>query len=469
VAVARARSVFSDWSTAGFQARARALKRVRDEIVQARHELIDLVVSETGKARGDAVLEFVMLLDTMHYYLSRGATFIADKKVTPHLLKNKRASISYHPLGVVGVISPWNFPVDLGFGEAVPAMLAGNPVILKPSEFTPLISLEIARLARQAGLDSRVFQVMTGLGETGAALVQQVDHITFTGSVKVGRMVAEAAAKRLIPCTLELGGNDAMIVLRDADIDRAAAGAVWGAFFNCGQMCMSVERVYVEEPVAQQFIDAVTAQTRALRQGPDGDFSVDVGSMTRLAQLDTVRAHIDDAVAQGAKIRTGGDTAPGLPDAYFQPTVLTEVDHCMEIMQEETFGPVLPIMRVRNAQEAVRLANESRYGLNASVWSKNLPAARQIAKQIESGNVCINDVVVSYSIPEIPFGGVKESGIGRRHGPQGMRKYTRSQSVAEDRLGLRREPFWYPYSPGVLGLAERAAGIFAGVRGLFRR
>jgi acyl-CoA reductase-like NAD-dependent aldehyde dehydrogenase len=285
--------------------------------------------------------------------------------------------------------------------------------------------------------------------------------------VGVGRIVAQVAARRLIPCTLELGGKDPMIVLRDADLDRAARAAVWGAFFNSGQMCMSVERVYVEEAVADAFIDQVVRRTGRLRQGVDGRYTHDVGAMTRPEQLDLVEAHVAQAVDAGAEVLIGGQRTPGLPESFYEPTVLVGVDHSMDVMREETFGPLLPIMRVGDAQEAVNLANDTEFGLNASVWSRDKHTARSVARRIESGNVCINDVVSSYALLELPFGGEKTSGLGRRHGPGGIRKYTISQSLSEDRLGLSSEIHWYPYSPRLLGAIERVSGIFGGLKGLF--
>ena len=467
--VARARTAFAAWSSLGPSGRVRILTNVRDNLVANRSLLIDRLVEETGKVRGEALTEVSMMLESFRYYLGLAPKALADEDISPGLLKNKRARVVYHPRGVVGIISPWNFPLDLSFGECIPALLAGNAVVVKPSEFTPLILLEAQRLAIEAGLDPNLFNVVTGEGKTGAALVKHVDQITFTGSVKVGRLVAQAAAKRLIPCTLELGGKDPMIVLRDADLDRAAAGAVWGAFFNSGQMCMSVERVYVEECVADRFVAKVVEATRSLRQGVDSDYVMDVGSMTRIAQLETIEEHVSDAIERGAKILTGGQRTPGLRDSFYEPTVLIGVDHSMLIMKEESFGPVLPIMRVRNANEAIQLSNDSAYGLNSSVWSKDIECARRVARQMQAGSVCINDVVVSYGVPELPFGGVKESGLGRRHGTVGLRKYTMQQSVAEDRFGLGREPHWLPYNAKALRIAETAAALFAGIRGLLRR
>ena len=468
-AVARGRQAFSSWSILGVEGRRQILTKVRDNLVKHRSRLIDKLIEETGKVRGEALTEVSMMLESFRYYLGLAPKALAAEEITPGLLKNKRARVLYHPRGVVGIISPWNFPLDLSFGECIPALLAGNAVIVKPSEFTPLIVLEAQRLATDAGLDPNLFQVITGDGSTGQFCVEAVDQITFTGSVEVGRLVAQNAAKRLIPCTLELGGKDPMIVLRDADLDRAAAGAVWGAFFNSGQMCMSVERVYVEDCVADRFVAKVVEATRSLRQGVDGHYAMDVGSMTRIAQLDTIDRHVADAVDRGAKILTGGQRKPGMPESFYEPTVMIGVDHSMLVMQEESFGPLLPIMRVQGVNQAIELSNDSPYGLNSSVWSKDVACARRVARQLHTGSVCINDVVVSYGVPELPFGGEKESGLGRRHGIGGLRKYTKQQSVAEDRFGLGREPHWLPYNATALRLAEKAALLFSGLKGLLGR
>ncbi len=463
--VARAREAFQGWAELGFTGRARIMRRWLAGLVREREGLVRRLVEETGKVRGDATVELTILLDCFRYYLDHGAEALADEPVTPRLMKNKRAWITRRPRGVVGIIAPWNFPLDLGIGECIPALLAGNAVLLKPSELTPLATMEAERLAAEAGVPAGIFQVLTGAGATGAALCEHVDQITFTGSAGVGRKVGAVAARRLIPCTLELGGKDPMIVLRDADLDRAARGAVWGAFFNCGQMCMSVERVYVEAAIAERFVAKVVERTRALRQGVDQGYTHDVGSMTRAAQVGVVEAHVQDAIDRGATVLTGGARLEGLPATFYPPTVLTDVDHGMLIMQEETFGPVLPIMEVDSAREALRLANASPYGLNASVWTRDKETGRNLARGLGAGSVCINDVVASYALPELPFGGEKESGLGRRHGPGGIRKYAADTSVLEDRLGLASEPHWYPYSPGLMGLVDRVQGLFGGLGG----
>jgi acyl-CoA reductase-like NAD-dependent aldehyde dehydrogenase len=330
------------------------------------------------------------------------------------LLKTKKVTVHYQPRGVIGLVTPWNFPLILTIGEAIPALLAGNAVVIKPSEWTPLIALRGAEVLHEAfkaaGLPSEILQVVNGYGETGGALVDEADMIAFTGSVRTGRAVAERAARRLVPISLELGGKDPMIVLRDADLERAANAAVWGAFTNSGQVCISVERVYVEEPIAEEFTRRVVEKTKQLRQGIDGneaigDKRVDVGAMTFPKQVETVEDHLADAKVRGAQILTGGQRNPSMPGRFFEPTVITNVDHSMKIMTEETFGPVLPIMRVKDAAEALHLANDSRYGLNASVWTRDRRQGERLAAQVEAGMTTVNDVLVGFGVTDAPSGG----------------------------------------------------------------
>lgn len=445
-AVMDARAAFRTWRRLTFKERAELLLRGRDLILDKRDELIELMIEETGKVHVDAMADLLSFCDTVGYYCKHGARFLADEKLSLHLLKNKRVKSVYGPRGLVVNISPWNFPLDLALNPAITALLAGNVAIIKPSELTPRIAVAAAEALREAGLPKNVLQVVTGYGEAGAQLCQHADFICFTGSVETGRKVAIAAAERLVACTLELGGKDPFIVLEDADVDRASRGAVWGAFYNSGQVCMSVERVYAAEPVYDEFVDRVVNLTGRLRQGPDSEWDKDIGSMTDPRQIDIVEAHIADAVAKGARILTGGERNRDLPGYFFKPTVLVDVDETMDIMMSETFGPVMPIRKVKDAEEALQLANNSEYGLNASVWSKNKGRAASIARELESGAVCINDCIVSYSAVEAPYGGIKHSGLGRRKGPDEIRKYCHQKTVLEDILGLKREPVWYPYS-----------------------
>jgi len=447
-AVASARSAYRDWRALTYDERAEYLLAGRDRILDKQDELVDLLVAETGKVRTDTLAELLAFCDTVGYYAKHGAQFIADRKLSLHLLKNKRAKSIYTPRGLVVNIAPWNFPFDLAINPAIPALMAGNVVIIKPSEITPRIAVRAVEVMREAGLPKDVLQVVTGFGATGARLIEHADFVTFTGSVATGRKVAVACAERLIPYTLELGGKDPFIVLEDADLRRASKGAVWGAFMNSGQVCMSVERAYVVDACYDEFVERVVTLTDKLRQGGDSGYDQDVGSMTDPRQIDIVQAHVDDAVAKGAKVLTGGERNDALKGHHFKPTVLVDVDESMDIINEETFGPVLPIRRVRDAEEALRLANDSRYGLNASVWSRDKTRAHFLAREIESGAVCINDCIVSYEAIEAPYGGIKESGIGRRKGPDEIRKYCNQKTVLEDIFGLAREPVWFPYSTG---------------------
>ncbi len=365
-------------------------------------------------------------------------------------MKGKKLILRYRPLGLVGVIGPWNYPLTNSFGDCIPALAAGNAVILKPSEITPLTSLLLAEGLRACGIPEDVFQVATGRGATGAALIEEVDMIMFTGSTRTGRKVAEAAGRRLIPSSLELGGKDPMIVLADADLERAANVATYYSMQNSGQTCISIERAYVEAPVYDEFVAKVTDKVRALRQGrPDGGpGTVEVGSMTFPPQVDLVEDHVADALAKGARALTGGHRGTG-DGHFFEPTVLVDVDHSMKIMQEETFGPTLPIMKVRDAEEAVRLANDSPYGLAGSVFSKDTEKGEKIARRVEAGAVCVNDAIINFAALELPMGGVKASGLGSRHGAHGIRKYCNEQALLiTPRLALKRELHFFPYTRG---------------------
>lgn len=453
-AVQRGRDAFRVWSQLSFKERGRAMLAVRELLVERREAVIKTICDESGKPRFEAIaLEIGYVCDALTFFAKNAARFLKDQKVSPHLFKSKKLVVRYHPRGIVGIIAPWNFPLVMTLGEAIPALMAGNAVIIKPSEWTPLTAVLSAEIAREAfasvGVPKDLLQVVTGYGETGSTLVDEVDMIGFTGSIKTGKLVAERAAKRLIPVSLELGGKDPMIVLKDADLERASSAAVWGAFMNAGQVCISVERVYVEEAIADKFTNLVVEKTLALRQGIEtqaGEQRIDVGAMTFPKQLETVEEHVRDAAEHGAKILTGGRRAQSLKGRFYEPTVLTDVNHSMQIMRDETFGPVLPIMRVKDENEALRLANDSRYGLNASVWTKDAAKGARIASHIEAGSVCVNDVITGVAVTDVPFGGVKESGTGRRHGASGIRRFCTEQTIVIDRFGLKREAIWYPYT-----------------------
>jgi acyl-CoA reductase-like NAD-dependent aldehyde dehydrogenase len=467
--VARVRANQPEWEAIGIQARYRWLGKLRDWLLDNADRVLDTMQLETGKVRADASNEPAYLADLINFYGSRAARFIGEEGVRPHtpLLAAKKLRIQYRPHPVVGIISPWNFPLILALGDAIPAMQAGAAVVIKPSEFTPLGLAEVVKAWREEIGGPDVLECVQGLAETGEALVDAVDFVQFTGSDRTGRKVMARAAQTLTPVSLELGGKDPMIVLADADIDRAANAAAWGGMMNSGQICMSVERIYVEEPVYDRFLAQLTAEVGKLRQGTDDRrFGKDVGAMTSPNQTAIVEEHVSEALAAGARALTGGGRVEG-PGDYFQPTVLVDVDHSMKVMREETFGPVVGVMKVRDAEEALRLANDSRYGLSGSVFGERERAER-VARRVECGAVNVNDVLVNYLATDVPMGGWKQSGIGYRHGEPGIKKYCRTESVVITRFGGKREPTWYPYTKGRRGLVGRIAQAFT-ARDLKRR
>ena len=457
---ARARAAQPGWAAMSVAERGQIFRRAQKWMFDNSARVLRTVVAETGKTYEDANLtDLGYTAVALGFWARHAARYLKDERVPIGLNPlniGKRALIRYAPVGVVGVIGPWNYPLVNSFGDCIPALMAGNSVILKPSEVTPLSSLMAAEMMTECGLPDGVFQVATGDGSTGAALVDVVDSIMFTGSTRTGRRVAIAAAERLIPCNLELGGKDPMIVLADADIDRAANAAAFYSMLNGGQICISIERAYVEAPVYDQFVEKVTGQVAKLRQGPPGGGvgTVDVGAVIFGPQVETIDAHVRDATAKGARALTGGQRRPGA-GRFYEPTVLVDVDHSMQAMTEETFGPTLPIMKVDSADEAVALANDSVYGLQASVWTRDLARGEALARQLQSGVVTVNDAVLNYTQMNLPMGGWKQSGIGTRHGAGGIRKYTKTQSLMLTRFGLDRELFMFPYkgwvSRGLLG------------------
>jgi len=447
--VKRARAAQPAWEAMGFQERGRIMRRAQKWMLDNADRVIDVVVSESGKTHEDAQLaDLGYTVSALGFWAKESEKYLADERVPSWnnpVAAGKKLIIRYAPVGVAGIIGPWNYPIANSFGDCIPAMMAGNSVILKPSEVTPLSSLLMQEMMIECGLPEDVFQVATGDGSTGAALIRQVDVIMFTGSSRTGRAVMKEAAEELIPCYLELGGKDPMIVCKDADIERAANAASFYSMNNGGQVCISVERVYVEAPVYDQFVDKVTANIRQLRQGaPAGVGSVDIGAVTFPPQVDIIDSHVKDAAAKGAKILTGGHPGSG-PGRFYEPTVLVDVDHTMSCMTDETFGPTIPIMKISDPDEGVRLANDSEYGLQASVWTKDVRRGEELARQIHAGVVCVNDAQVNYTALNLPMGGWKESGLGTRHGANGIRKYSKIQSLLVTRRALKREPFMFPY------------------------
>jgi acyl-CoA reductase-like NAD-dependent aldehyde dehydrogenase len=463
---ARARVAQSAWEGLGFAGRAKVMLRAQKWMIDNAERVIGSVMRESGKTWEDAQLtDLTVTVTALGFWAKHAEGYLADEKIsawsTPASI-GKRLLLRYVPYGVVGVIGPWNYPIVNSFGDCIPAMMAGNAVILKPSEVTPLSSYLMAEMMAQCGLPADVFQVATGDGSTGAALIEQVDCVMFTGSTRTGTAVMKAAAERLIPCSLELGGKDPMIVCADADLDRAANAAAYNSMSNAGQVCISIERCYVEAPVYDAFVDKVTGIVRDLRQGPPaGEGSVDVGAVIFPPQLEIVDDHVRDAIAKGARVLTGGH-GHSEGGRFFEPTVLVDVDHTMKCMTEETFGPTLPIMKIGSADEGVRLANDSVYGLSASVWTKDVAKGEALARRVQAGVVCVNDHQANYMSLNLPMGGWKTSGIGTRHGAGGIRKYTKIQSLYITRRAMKRELWMFPYSARTTRLLRRAFGLLYG-------
>src|ERR1700733_482914 len=464
---ARGRKAQPEWEAYGFEGRARVLLRAQKWLMDNAQRVADTIVSETGKTYEDANLaEIGYAGNAFGFWAKHGPEYLADESVKSSqvLVKGKKLIQRYRPLGLIGVIGPWNYPLTNSFGDCIPALMAGNSVILKPSEITPLTSLLMAEGLRECGLPEDVLQIATGRGETGAALIEHVDMIMFTGSTKTGRKVAEAAARRLIPASLELGGQGPVVVLSAANVERAANFAAYFSMQNAGQTCISIERVYVEEPVYDEFVAKVSEKVRALRVGPpQGPGSVEGGAITFPPQLQTIEEHVSDAVDKGARVLAGGHSSTQGGGRFYEPTVLVDVDHTMKIMTEETFGPTLPIMKVSDSEEAVRLANDTPYGLGSSVFTRDTARGEQIARRIEAGAVNVNDAMINYTVLELPMGGAKASGLGSRHGAGGIRKYCSQQAIViTPKLALKREVHMFPYKPRTTRMISGAFKLMYG-------
>ena len=466
--VERLRASQPEWEALGNKERHRWLSRLRDWLIDNHERIADTMQAETGKVRADAASEDVYLCDLINFYGSSAEKWLRDDRPRPHslLLRSKKLRVQYRPFPVVGIISPWNFPLILSLGDAIPALQAGAAVVIKPSEFTPLGLMEIVDAWKREVGGPEVLEYVNGVADTATTLIDEADFIQFTGSDRTGRKVMARAADTLTPVSLELGGKDPMVVLRDADLTRAANAAAWGGLANSGQICTSVERVYVEEPVHDEFVEKLTAEIGRLRQGVDGqEYEKEIGAMTSPNQTEIVEQHVSDAVASGARALTGARRVDG-PGDYYEPTVLVGVDHSMRVMRDETFGPVIGVMKVRDEDEAIKLANDTRYGLSGSVFGAKRHA-EQVARQIQCGVCNVNDVLVGFLATDVPFGGWKDSGIGYRHGEVGIKKYCRAESLVITRFGGKRELLWFPYSEGRRRLLQRLTRL-VNARGLRR-
>jgi len=448
-AIARARAAQPSWAATPMKERRAIVERALQIVLQRQDEIIDTVVRETGKCRTDAMsMEVFSVADQLCYYAKNAEKFLRPRKRRVHGLMGlmKQLRIVYKPLGVIGLITPWNGPFVLVMNQATQALLAGNTIVAKGSEVTPYSAKLAEEIYHQAGLPKDVLQVLLGDGETGAAIVEGgVDKVSFTGSVATGRKVAEACARQLIPVTLELGGNDAMIVCADADLDRAADGAWIGSCMNTGHYCCGTERIYVVKEVYDEFLRLVLDKGKNLRQGQKHGWEEDVGAVFWDRQMAIIEAHVEDARAKGANILMGGRRNPDLPGLYYEPTVITEVNNTMDIMVLETFGPILCIQKVDSEKQALALANDSEFGLNGNVWTKDKEKGYRMAAAIDTGACSVNDMAVSYGIPAAPFGGKKNSGVGQVNGKKGMRGYCHEMPIVIDRFGGKMQN-GYPYS-----------------------
>ena len=468
-AVDRARRAQVEWGALSHRERARRMKAVRGALVRRMDEVIDVIRADTGKPALEALgHEVSIVAGLIRTYERRAPRVLRPRRVGTGIMPNKSGTKFYEPYGVVGVISPWNFPFSMPGIPTVGALFAGNAVVVKPSEVTPKSADVLAALVREAIPEiPDLVQVIHGAGDVGAALVRAgVDKIAFIGSPQTGRKVLAGAAETLTPVVMELGANDVAIVCEDADLERAAAGVVWGAMSNAGQVCMSTERALVPERIYDRFASLVTDEVARLRVATGAEY--DVGRLIFRPQQEIIQEVVDDAAARGARIVHGGkvlrDDDAG---SVYAPTLILDATPEMALNRRETFGPVLPLVRVKDEEEALRLANAGRFGLNASIWTRNRARGRKLARRLSAGMVMVNDVLVNFAIPELPYGGVKESGYGRMMGDEGLLEFSVVKGVAETRLAMKRELFWFPYRDSQLALLKRLtrAAFGVGLRG----
>ena len=467
MAVRRSARAQEDWVLRSFSERGKVFLRYHDLILERQDEILDLVQLETGKARRHAFEEILDVAMVCRYYALNAERHLGVKRrkgALPGLTSTKEY---HHPRGIVGVIAPWNYPLSMAITDAIPALMAGNGVVLKPDQQTPFTALWAVRLLQEAGLPYDLFQVVTGKGsELGTPLIEQVDFITFTGSTRTGRIIARQAAEQLIGCSLELGGKNAMVILADANFDAAVDGALRGSFPNAGQLCISTERLYVQRDLYDRFITRFAARAEEITMGANLDYDVDLGSLASQQQLDTVTEHVQDALAKGVRLLAGGRARPDLGPFFYEPTVLEGVTDEMVVCAEETFGPVVSVYPFDEVDEVIEKVNANRYGLNASIWTGDTARGEEMATRIQAGTVNINEAyAAAWGSMDAPMGGFKDSGLGRRHGVEGILKYTESQTVAVQKLlpiaapdGVEEESY-SRFMSSALWLLKRIPGV----------
>lgn len=470
-AVARARRAQAAWGLLPVEERCDRLLRLRDAIVERADELVEIVTKETGKPRHEALAHEVLLIcDLATWYCRHAPRILASERVDLHLLKHRKSVIEHVPRGVVGIISPWNYPFSIPMGDVFAALVTGSAAVVKPSEVTPLTMLKAKIIYDTTGLPEDLFQVVVGFGPAGQALIDaDVNKIIFTGGVETGRRVAAAAGARLIPCVMELGGKAPLVACSDCDLERTARAIVYGGFSNSGQACISVERVYAVAEVYEPLVQRCKELTQKLRIGDPSRDYVDVGAIIFPKQMEIAERHIDDAVSKGAELVVGGQRRPG-PGQFFEPTILANCNHEMTVMTQEIFGPIVPFQKVGSEDEALALSNASHLGLNAYVFTKDTKKGERLARRIQAGSVVVNDVLTNYATIEVPFGGVKQSGFGRVHGADALRDMAETKHISLDRFAPpSRDPLWFPYTPKSFHWTMRGVRMLFGGSGIVQR